>query len=126
MMRDSLLAFHVTVGAGALVLGPFAIRGVLRAGAQTRADAAYHALVIAVCASAIGLAAFGWSRLWWLVPIALASYSFALRAQLAVSRAPAGWRREYIAGQGGSYVALITAVLVVSLADITPLVWALP
>ncbi len=124
-MHTALLTVHVIAGTAALVLGPLALAaargsrwppGVLLAG--------YEAAVGGVCASALGLAGLAWERLWWLALIAFMTEAAALSG-LAVNRfrfkAPRAWRVHLL---GGSYLALVTALLVVSWGD--PLVWVLP
>ncbi len=56
------------------------------------------------------------------VPIAVFSYGLALLAHVASRQ---GWLRRQIHGLGGSYIALVTAVLVVS-ADGSVVAWVLP
>ena len=71
--------------------------------------------VLAVSLTAVALAALDWSALWWLSLLAALSYGLALLGLLAPSRQGRGWLRAYAHGQGGSYIALVTALLVVSL-----------
>ena len=125
MFDDLVLATHIAAGVAGLVLGPVAMFAAKRRGRHTRAGAAYHWILLTVAASAIVLAALDWSELWWFTPIALFSYSFACRGYLAARRRPPGWLRLHITGQGGSYIALVTALLVVNLGDAL-IVWFIP
>ena len=65
--------------------------------------------------------------LWWLLLPAGFSYLLALLGFLAPRRRWRGWVGAYARGQGGSYIALVTALLVVSV-DGTAAVaaWVLP
>lgn len=102
-----------------------AFRARKRPGFHTRVGEAYHWVVLAVSVSAVTLAVLDWSRLWWLAIIAVGTYGLALVAYAAAKRRPRGWLHVHVAGQGGSYIALVTAVLVVNLGG--PLVlWLLP
>jgi hypothetical protein len=69
-----------------------------------------------------------WSRLWWIVPLGVLSFALALVGYVAVRR---GWPRWVGAhGLGGSYIALVTALLVVSAGDISTtaeiIAWIVP
>ena len=129
----AILALHIAAGAAGLILGPIAMRARKRRGVHTRAGEAYHWVVLAVCVTASLLAFLDWGRLWWFLPIALGSYAFALVGYMAAKRRWQGWLRGHIAGQGGSYIAMVTAVLVVNWETLTgtrgihsPWAWALP
>jgi hypothetical protein len=117
----------------ALVLGPIAMGARKRPGVHTRAGEVYHWVILAVCLSAALRAALDWGRLWWFVPIAAGSYALALTGYLAAKRRWRGWLPAHVTGQGGSYIAMTTAVLVVNWETLTgtrgissPWAWALP
>ena len=129
----SILALHIAAGAAGLILGPIAMRASKRPGLHTRAGEAYHWVVLTVCVTASLLAVLDWKRLWWFLPIAAGSYAFALLGYAAAKRRWQGWLRAHIAGQGGSYIAMTTALLVVNWETLTgtrgiysPVAWALP
>ena len=124
-MRNVVLAIHVACGGVGLLLGPPAMRAVLEGRRRTALGSSYHWAVLIVCTSAVGLAAFDWSNLWFFVPIAIASYAFALVAQLAPRRDMPDWRPAAVRGVGGSYIALWTALLVVSTPAL-PVLWFAP
>ncbi|MGH9186154.1 MAG: hypothetical protein ACRD0U_10135 [Acidimicrobiales bacterium] len=124
MSHALALTLHIVAGVAGLVLGPLAIQSAVRQ-QHTVAAEVYHWLVAATAVTAIGLAFDDWSGLWWFVPIALGSYAFALAAYLPATRHSPGWAGRRIRGQGGSYIALWTAVFVVSAGGIPPL-WVLP
>lgn len=124
-LHTPLLAAHIAAGALGLFLGPLAIwlRGRER---RRRAGAGYHAAVLAVCLTALGLAALDWSGLWWLVPLAAFSYGCVAVGRAAPRRRWPGWVRLQAHGLGGSYIALVTAFLVVSFEELGPAAWVVP
>jgi hypothetical protein len=133
-----LLSIHIAVGTAGLLLGPVAMwQATRRLGAARNpaggASAAYHWMVLAVCLSAAMLVAWFRPELWWLIPVAAFSYALVLVSRIAVARRFRGWTHAYVHGQGGSYIALVTALAVVALsvdgplhgaAEVIP--WALP
>jgi uncharacterized membrane protein len=123
---DPILALHITAGTTGLILGPLAMRAVKRRGPHTKLGEAYHWVMLTVCLSAAALAILAWHRIWWFLPIAGFSYANAFIGYVAVKRRRRGWLRAHIGGMGGSYIALITALLVVNVGDELPLVWFLP
>lgn len=112
-----VLARHIAAGAAGLILGPIAMRARKEAGLHTRAGEAYHWVMLAVYLTASLLAVLDWKRLWWFLPIAAGSYAFALLGYTAAKRRWHGWLKAHIAGQGGSYIAMTTALLVVNWAN---------
>ena len=74
-----------------------------------------------------------WRRIWWFFPIAVGSYAFACLGYVAAKYRWQGWLRAHLAGQGGSYIAMVTALLVVNWETLTgtrgvmsPWAWVLP
>jgi hypothetical protein len=126
MLQDPILALHVAAGTTGLILGPLAMRAPKLRGPHTRLGEAYHWVMLAVCVSAGAMALLAFQRIWWFLPIAVFSYANALVGYLAAKRRRRSWLRVHIAGMGGSYIALITALLVVNLGDALPVVWFLP
>ena len=125
-LRDPILALHIASGTAGLLLGPLAMSAPKRRGRHTRVGGVYHWTMLAVCLSAAALAAIDWSRIWWFLPIAAFSYANALLGYLAVRIRWPGWLRQHIAGMGGSYIALVTALLVVNFGRSNPVVWFIP
>jgi len=123
-MADAILVTHIVTGALGLLLGSAAILGAVRTKVPGWTAATYHWLVLAVCITAVALALLDLSALWFFGPIAAGSYALALWAHLAEKRQPSGWRARYLRGLGGSYIALVTALLVVSVGS--PAAWVLP
>src|SRR5438874_722780 len=110
-VHDPVLALHIATGTTGLILGPLAMRAIKRRGLHTQLGEAYHWVMLAVCLSAAALAALAWHRLWWFLPIAVFSYANAFVGYLAAKRRWRGWLRAHIGGMGGSYIALVTALL---------------
>lgn len=128
MLADATLAIHIAAGGGALALGPVAMWAGKRRGIHTRTGEAYHWLVLATAASAVVLAALD-PAIWWLGVIAVFSYGFALAGYAAAKRRRGNWLRVHVSGQGGSYIAVVTAFLVVNLggsASAPWIAWAAP
>ena len=124
-MRDIALILHVAAGALALVTGPFAIVVTLRRKRLNWVGEVYHWLVALVCLSALVMVPYDWAGLWMFWPISLASYLFVYLGQRS-AEAPGGlWYRGVLRGCGGGWIALWTAILVVSVAD-HPWTWAVP
>ena len=125
-MAEALLATHIAAGATGLLLGPVTMRATKRRGPHTRLGEVYHWVMVTVTATAAVLAVLAWDRLWWFLPIAVFSYANAFVGYVAAKRRPRGWIRFHIGGMGGSYIALVTAFLVVNLGEALPLVWFVP
>ena len=128
-MRTVFLALHIASGTVAMVLGPLAlVAAARRHSSRELALAAYVGSVFATCLTAVVLSLLDWSRLWWIVPLGVLSFALALVGYVAVRR---GWPRWVGAhGLGGSYIALVTALLVVSAGDISTtaeiIAWIVP
>ena len=73
------------------------------------------------------LALMDWADAGFLLYIAIFSYAFALVGYVAAKKRPRGWLPVHISGQGGSYIALVTAFLIVQVGTGAPLiVWLIP
>lgn len=122
-MRPAVLVVHVVSGTIGLLLGPVAVLLPRRVGWPARAAAVYQVAVASLCASAVGLAVLAPS-LWWLGLVAVATEAAAF-AGWQVSRGRGRrWRGRHLRLVGGSYIALLTALLVVSVGP--PLLWLVP
>jgi hypothetical protein len=125
--HDIALGLHVATGVVGLVLGPLSFLAERQPPYRSGAGLAYHLSVLAVALTALGLVAFDPAGLWWLSPLAALAYGLALLGVVAPRRRGANWIRHYVRGQGGSYIALVTALLVVSVpAPFGIAAWLLP
>lgn len=120
MIHTALLAGHVAAGTVGLLLGPVVVRQDSRrivAGERSTSAAGgiYRGLVLLVCLSAVALVVENRPELWWLIPVSALTYALAVLARDAARRRYRGWLHGYVHGQGGSYIALVTAFVVVAL-----------
>lgn len=120
MLHTILLVGHILVGTAGMVLGPVAMvqdNRRLIAGQRSlgRVNGVYRPTVLLVCLSAVGLVVENRPDLWWLVPVSALTYGLAVLARVAVTRQFRGWVHGYVHGIGGSYIALVTALIVVAL-----------
>lgn len=114
MTSATLLFLHVALGFTAVALGPLAMLSRKAPGLHPRLGECYHASVLGVCLTAGGLALLHWERSWAFLPVAIGSYAFALVGYGAAKLRFPGWLRVHVIGQGGSYIAMLTALLVVN------------
>jgi hypothetical protein len=124
-MRDIALILHVAAGALGLVLGPLAIVLTLRRKRLTWAGEIYHWAVALVCLTALVMVPYDWAGLWFFWPISVASYLFVYLGQRSAESPGGLWYRGVLRGYGGSWIALWTAILVVSVPG-HPWTWAAP
>jgi hypothetical protein len=124
--RDVLLSVHIAAGTIGLVLGPVVAFSAKRRGQHTRLGEAYFWVYIALVIGAFGLAALNWSDDWFLVPVGIFSFAFALLGYLAAKRRPRAWLQLHVTGQGGSYIAMTTALLVVNAGTDAVFAWIAP
>lgn len=121
MVHSILLVTHVLAGGAGLLLGPLVMRQdsirIIRGHCSKSSwSPLYRAVVLVVCFSAIGLVAENRPELWALVPLSVATFVLAALAKMAAERNfQRGWLHAYVHGQGGSYIALVTAFVVVAL-----------
>ena len=122
-MRDLLLTSHVLVGTTALLLGPCWLRLRMLGSAAALAAWAYQVAVAAGAFSAAVLAVTS-AGLQWLLPVALMTEALAVAGALARRRGWRRWRSWQPHLLGGSYIALVTALLVAETGN--PVFWGLP
>jgi len=120
-LHAALLVLHVGSGSLGLLLAPFGLAARKARGRHTRIGWVYAGLVTVLAVSAVGLAALHWSRLWWLAAIAVATELAVLGGLLARRLGSDVW---HVSLMCGSYVSLVTALLVVNLGG--PAAWILP
>ena len=126
MLRTVLLALHVAAGTSGIVLGPLVLWRLIRRSSRQgrRLEAAYLMAVAVVCVSAIGLVLNNVTAFWWLGPIAALTGGAAYGAHRLRRLAGRAARTRRTRLLGGTYVALVTALLVVSVGGW--LSWVLP
>lgn len=122
MSRDIVPAGHVVAGALGLLLGPGWL--LAHGGLRTLCGYTYQLAVAGVATSAVVLAAMSFRDLWWLVPVALATQGAALLGPIARRRGGPRWAGRSAHLLGGSYVALVTGVLIARTGN--PVFWLLP
>ena len=123
MLHAVVLGIHVVVGAAGVVLGPLTIAGLARRRVD-RTVPANRAAVLGVCVTALGLVASDPRPVWWLVPVAAGTYAFVWLGHRGASSTPTSWPAA-VRGYGGAYIALWTAILVVSV-ESSVITWLLP
>jgi hypothetical protein len=122
-MADPLLTVHVLAGTTGLLLGPAWLLARQRGSRAWPAAVAYQAsvTVVSVTGGALAIVTPG---LIWLLPVAVLTQALAATGAVARRR---GWRRWDTFQPhllGGSYIALVTALLVAETGN--PLFWVLP
>lgn len=122
-MGDPLLAGHVVVGTAGLLLGPIWILA-RAAGARAVAVAAGYQAAVAAAAGSGAVLAVSAPGLAWLLPIAVLTEVLAVTGALARRRGWRRWRTLQPHLLGGSYIALVTALLVAETGN--PVFWLLP
>ncbi|WP_164702715.1 hypothetical protein [Modestobacter sp. KNN46-3] len=122
-MRDVVLQLHVVTGTGGLLLGP----AWLLARRRERFDrllAVGYQVAVGVVAVSAGLLAVTDPSLVWLLPLAVGTEVLAVTGALARRRRWSGWRSWQPHLLGGSYIALVTGVLIAETGN--PVFWLLP
>ena len=123
-MHGALLGIHIAAGSLGLLLGPLAMTAPKRPGRHTRAGLAYQAATAFLAITAIGLAVYNWSELWFLALIAIGTEAAALGGWLVQERRRPGWLTVHISLMCGSYISFVTALLVANSNSIVA--WILP
>jgi hypothetical protein len=127
MDRNPVLWMHLAAGLVAWVAGAVALWRNLPGRRSLGALAVFHWSVLAVAITAGVLVTFQPAQLWWLWLLAAFSYGLALLGYLAPRERSPRWLRLGIHGQGGAYIALVTATFVVSVDGFARVAaWALP
>lgn len=132
-MLKAILFIHIAAGTFGLAIGPLAMLATKRRGLHSQIGEIYHWLMFIVCLSAAIMAIVHWERSWYFLGIGTFSYGFAFRGYIAARRRKPGWLFHHIGGMIGSYIAMVTALLVVNAKNLpvlnkmpTILVWLLP
>jgi hypothetical protein len=119
----AVLVLHVAGGCAGLVLGLAAVALPKRPGGHPRVGVAYQAAVAVTCMTAVALVVAN-PTVWWLGPVAAATWAAALRGWAVRRAARPGWVPRHLRLMGGSYIALVTAFLVVNSSGVWA--WLLP
>ena len=123
-MRMFLLTTHIAAGSLGLLAGPMAMLMPKRPGWHPRLGLAYQLLIALLCLSAGGLVILKPS-LWWLGVIAALTWAAALGGWWARRHQPRGWLQLHVSLMCGSYISLVTALLVVNFPG-SPVAWVAP
>jgi hypothetical protein len=123
VVREALLFVHVVAGTAGLLLGPLWLVARLRGSAARAGAAGYLVAVgaVAVSGAALALTAPG---LLWLLPVALVTGGLAGAGALVRRWDRPHWRTTQPHLLGGSYIALVTGLLVAATGN--PVWWVLP
>jgi hypothetical protein len=122
-MADTLLAVHVLAGTTGLLLGPVWLVARRQGSRAEPVAAAYQCSVTVVSATGATLAVVT-PGLAWLLAVAVLTQTLAVSGALARRRAWRCWATLQPHLLGGSYIALVTALLVAETGN--PLFWFLP
>ncbi|KKB35398.1 DUF2306 domain-containing protein [Bacillus thermotolerans] len=132
-MLTSILITHTLAGTVCLISGLLAMSSRKRKGRHTYAGELYHGAYVTVFITALIMSIWHWEESQYLFYIALFSYGLSLSGYLAVKRKWKGWINFHIGGMLGSYIGIVTAVVVVNVPRIpllnewpTLLFWFLP
>jgi hypothetical protein len=117
MVRSIVLVSHIAAGAAGLLIGPAAISAAIADRRHTRPARAYRLAVTVLTATAAALVAMNFA-LWPFLLLAAGTAAAVLLARIAQ---PVDRHVRLVCG---SYVSLVTALLVVSWGSI--LAWVLP
>lgn len=117
-MRSVVLTVHIAAGIAGLLVGPAAMRAAMKDQRRTASTAGYLAAVTVLTTSAAALVALRPGALWPFLLLAVGTQAAVLAARHA--------RRidHHVRLVGGSYISLVTALLVVSWGSISA--WILP
>ena len=122
-MGDTLLTVHVLAGTAGLLLGPVWLLARMRGARAWSTAAAYQAAVTVVSVTGAALA-IRTAELIWLLPVAVLTQALAIAGALARRRAWPHWRTLQPHLLGGSYIALVTGLLVAQTGN--AVFWVLP
>lgn len=127
------LITHIITGTICLIVGLFAILARKKNGNHTLLGSVYHWMYVIIFVTSIVMAMMHWEESSHLFFVAIFSYSFALVGYIAAKRKRKNWLSLHIPGMLGSYIGIITAILVNNGEDIIlinqlpPLIlWFLP
>ncbi|MBD1382926.1 DUF2306 domain-containing protein [Metabacillus arenae] len=108
------LVIHIIAGTVCLVTGAFASVVRKRYGKHTITGEIYHGGYVVIFLTSAAMAIIHWSESAFLFYIAIFSYGLALWGYLARKLRWKNWLGMHISGMLGSYIGIITAILVVN------------
>lgn len=117
-MFNVFLIFHIVSGTVCLIVGLLAAASRKRRGKHTRFGEIYHGSYVVVFITAVGTSVMHWQESAYLFYIALFSYGLALFGYVAGKMRWPHWLQMHIGGMLGSYIGIITAVLVVNVSEL--------
>jgi hypothetical protein len=120
-----LLILHIVAGTICLFTGAIAFSVRKRRGSHTGFGEVYHASCVVIFGTAVIMAILHWEESAALFFVAIFAYTFAFVGYMARKRRWKNWVSLHISGMLGSYIAIITAVLITNGSDI-PLLRELP
>lgn len=112
------LLIHIVSGTVCLLAGAVAMFSKKQKGQHTILGEIYHGSYVFVLISAMVTSIMHWEESGFLLFIALFSYGFALQGYLARKIQWKNWFPSHIGGMIGSYIGIVTAVLVVNVTNI--------
>lgn len=125
-LYELILVIHIACGTGGIVLGPVVMQARKMEGTHTKFGVIYHWLFFVIFVSASALSIMQWEKFWWLLPVGVGSYAFALLGYLSARLRWKNWLKYHVTGQGASYIAMVTAVMTVNFGTNVWWAWALP
>lgn len=124
MSHTILMTVHIAAGAAGLLVGPLAIAAALGGGRRNAAALAYQVAVAVVATTALGFVVLDWRSWWPFVILAVGTEAAVAAGWWARSHRTPGWLGRHVRLICGSYISLVTALLVVSWDSL--LAWILP
>lgn len=132
-MFNLFLITHVITGLLCLISGVIAMSAKKKRGKHTVSGQIYHWSYVLVFLTAIAMSIMHWEKSSYLFYIAVFSYALALLGYLSAKIRWKNWVGAHIGGMLGSYIGIVTATIVVNVAnmallnDLPPLLfWLLP
>ncbi len=104
-LHGLVMTVHIVCGSAGIALGPIIMWASKQPGWHTRLGEIYHWLFLVIFLTTGVLAWMDWERIWWLLPVGIFSYSFALLGYVAAKLRWRNWLPLHLIGQGGSYIA---------------------
>jgi len=114
MIIKIFLYLHIAAGTIGLILGPISMYLPKKRGLHSIIGKYYFYFMALVCLSSVPLSITHWEKNWWFIFVALFSFKFAWKGYQAAKNRKEDWLKKHISGMLGSYIAMVTALLVVN------------